>query len=457
MSELHQVQEFTKEISEKEFKSILIDNDLVVVDCYADWCSPCLQFRPIFEKLSNEYTNIKFISIDTDGTQWIGEKYDIDSIPRFLFFKNAHLVYEHKGASPLEVFEYFIKTKLLGLQLLDEIKEGITESEFEELIKEYGKLIVEFHPSEDDESEQLKPFYIPLMENYPEIKFLIIELDSKKTQWARKRFNIKDHFPYFIIFNNGENVLSHHIHHPEAIKYAIEEKLLGRTPFTHDSLMPEEKFDTIINAYENAIVFIMKEGSNTSSTLRNYLFHVAEKFPDLPMVALKLEENPWLVDKFGLEKAEFTRYGEEGKKIPYFIFYKNSEIVHETGPVVPTQFEDTIQGKLLKLFAVDEYDHGLEEGKFNTILENPLVIMDIFTVWCQPCIEVRPIFRNLSRKYSEIKFLSVDLDHARWIGEKFDIDSIPSFLFFKDGEMVHKHVGFLEEDMFEKKIQDNLK
>ena len=107
---------------------------------------------------------------------------------------------------------------------------------------------------------------------------------------------------------------------------------------------------------------------------------------------------------------------------------------------------------------MDEYDHGISEENFNTILnENPFVILDINAVWCMPCTEMKPIFRDLSRNYTEIKFISIDLDYSRWIGEKFDIDSIPSFLFFKNGVMIHKHVGFLEQDQFDEKIQEHLK
>ncbi|MHA1452749.1 MAG: thioredoxin family protein, partial [Promethearchaeota archaeon] len=301
-------------------------------------------------------------------------------------------------------------------------------------------------------------FYVPLIEQYPDIKFQVIDVDNKKTKWARKQFEMKDDFPHFVMVKNGKIMHDAHIHHPDAIKYIIEEKLLGRTPFAHDAFMAEEKFDTVIGAYENAITYIMDEKSNTSLVLRNYLFRIAEQFPDLPLIVLKIGENPWLKEKFNLEDGEFSRYEEEGKKTPYFIFYKKGQIVHESGPIRHEKFEDIIQAKLLKLFAVDEYEHGLSQDEFNTLIkQNPLVVLDIFAVWCQPCSEMKPTFRELSRNHSDVKFLSVDLDHSRWMGEKFDVDSIPSFLFFKDGEMVYKHVGFLEAEGFESKIQEHLK
>jgi len=459
MTQSHQVEEYTKEISEKEFQTILSNNELIIIDCFAKWCSPCIGFKPIFEELSNKYTSIKFISIDTDETRWISNRYDIDSIPRFLFFKNRQMIYEHKGASPKEVFEYFIQTKLLNLHLLDEYNQGMSELEFDSILKKDSQVLVEFHPLEHMESEQLKPFYIPLMKNHPDITLLLIAMDNKKTTWAKKRFNIEAEFPHFVMINAGEVVFSGHIHHPDAVKYTIEEKFYGRSPFTHAGSMPEEKFDTIIGAHDISLVFVMQEGSRTSEIMRNYLFRVGEQFPDLPLIALKTSENPWLKDKFALEDGEFTRYGENGKKTPYFLFYKNGRIVHETGPVVPAKFEDIIQAKLLKMHDVEEFDHGIDERKFNAILEeNSLVVVDIFTTWCQPCTEMRPIFRDISRKHLDyVRFLSIDLDQALWIGQKFNVDSIPSFLFFKNGKLVHKHVGFLEEDLFEKKIQEHFK
>jgi thioredoxin 1 len=452
----HLVEEHNKQISEEKFQKIISSNELVVVDCFATWCGPCIGFKPVFEELSNTYPNVKFVSIDTDETRWIGQKYDIDSIPRFLFFKNSQLVYEHKGASARQVFEYFIQTKLLGKQIVEELIEGLQESEFNDLVKTNEKLVIEFHPYEHEESEQLKPFYAPLIEKYKETKFLFVQSDNKNTKWAMKAFQIGEDFPHFVMIKNGEIVADKHIHHPEAVKYAIDEKLYGITPFTHDSFMSEEKFDSLVRAYKHFILFIMKEGNRSSDIMRNYLFQIAEKYPDLPLIALKLKENPWLVEKYSLEDGEFTRYGEDGKKCPYFVFYKNQKIVHESGPIVPGQFEDIIQGKLLKLFAVDEYEHGISEPDFDKILEHPKVIVDVFTSWCTPCTEMRPIFRDLSRKHDNIKFISIDLDYSRWMGDKFEVTSIPSFLFFKNGQLIKKHVGFLEEENFRKQIQEHL-
>jgi thioredoxin 1 len=39
---------------------------LVVVDCYADWCAPCVAMAPVFEAMSLQYTEIVFIKVDID-------------------------------------------------------------------------------------------------------------------------------------------------------------------------------------------------------------------------------------------------------------------------------------------------------------------------------------------------------------------------------------------------------
>ena len=103
---------------------------------------------------------------------------------------------------------------------------------------------------------------------------------------------------------------------------------------------------------------------------------------------------------------------------------------------------------------VAEYE-VIEETEFNNVDgNNGKVLIDVFTVWCGPCKRVKPIFQELSLEYDDIKFVSLDLDQNRWIGEKYDIHAIPTFLFFKDGEMVYKHLGGMFKDGFISMIKD---
>ena len=80
----------------------------------------------------------------------------------------------------------------------------------------------------------------------------------------------------------------------------------------------------------------------------------------------------------------------------------------------------------LKEFGLEITD-DLHEGK---------VILDIYTEWCGPCKFVSPILEKLKNE-GLIKLIKEDLDKNRLLGERFGITAIPSFLFFKNGELIN--------------------
>lgn len=62
------------------------DGRPLVVDFYADWCPPCRQMKPVFERLADKYGgNINFVSINVDENEELAKAYGIQSIPYFLF------------------------------------------------------------------------------------------------------------------------------------------------------------------------------------------------------------------------------------------------------------------------------------------------------------------------------------------------------------------------------------
>jgi len=79
---------------------------LVVIDCWAPWCAPCLMIAPIIEEMAKDYTGkIVFGKLNTDEAQGIAMKYGIMSIPTLLIFKNGKLVDQSIGAMPRQMLE----------------------------------------------------------------------------------------------------------------------------------------------------------------------------------------------------------------------------------------------------------------------------------------------------------------------------------------------------------------
>ncbi|MBN2156091.1 MAG: thioredoxin family protein [Candidatus Lokiarchaeota archaeon] len=107
----------------------------------------------------------------------------------------------------------------------------------------------------------------------------------------------------------------------------------------------------------------------------------------------------------------------------------------------------------MTLSKVLEYPEGIDQVAFNASVSDGKVLIDVYTDWCGPCKRVKPIFKELSQEFPDVKFLSLDLDNARWIGERFEIHAIPTFLFFKDGQMIYKHLGAMGKDGFIRLIE----
>ncbi|MBR6675051.1 MAG: thioredoxin [Alphaproteobacteria bacterium] len=70
------------------------------------------------------------------------------------------------------------------------------------------------------------------------------------------------------------------------------------------------------------------------------------------------------------------------------------------------------------------------------------VLVDFFATWCGPCRQMLPIVEELSEEMAEkIKIVKVDVDEAPKTPENYDIQSIPTLILFKGGQVVDTKTG----------------
>jgi thioredoxin 1 len=115
------VQQLTKE----NFESTITDNDIVIIDFWAEWCGPCKAFKPIFESASERHEGVNFVSCDTEAETELAGMFQIRSIPTTVIFREQIPVFSQPGMLPAEALDELLgKVKELDM---DEVKKMVEE------------------------------------------------------------------------------------------------------------------------------------------------------------------------------------------------------------------------------------------------------------------------------------------------------------------------------------------
>ncbi|PIZ75037.1 thioredoxin [Candidatus Peregrinibacteria bacterium CG_4_10_14_0_2_um_filter_38_24] len=81
------------------------------------------------------------------------------------------------------------------------------------------------------------------------------------------------------------------------------------------------------------------------------------------------------------------------------------------------------------------------------------VLVDFFAQWCGPCKMMGPVIEELAKEYEGTwKIGKCDIDESPELAEQFGVQSIPTLLFFKDGKVVDKAIGFQGKEALRERL-----
>lgn len=150
------------------------------------------------------------------------------------------------------------------------------------------------------------------------------------------------------------------------------------------------------------------------------------------------------------ELLECPLYQKYHKQLEQFLMVSHTHTMQLMGEIVASKDIVSTAEKSVELTSLhkDNVDTFLKSSKF--------AVVDVYADWCAPCRYMEPIIKELASQYAnQYAFGKLNAEHEEQIAKDWQVSGLPTLLFFKDGKLIGRHVGFASKDKIEKILKNH--
>jgi thioredoxin 1 len=84
---------------------------------------------------------------------------------------------------------------------------------------------------------------------------------------------------------------------------------------------------------------------------------------------------------------------------------------------------------------------------FNQLIQSEKpVLVDFFAIWCGPCKAMEPVIKDVAKTVEgKVRVVKVDIDKQQHIAQQYNVNAVPTFMIFKNGNAVWRHPGMIDK------------
>ncbi len=95
------------------------------------------------------------------------------------------------------------------------------------------------------------------------------------------------------------------------------------------------------------------------------------------------------------------------------------------------------------------------KAQYEKLMKEEYAVIDFYAEWCGPCRMLGPVVEEVSSQHPEFNLYKIDIDVLPEIAEKHNVQSVPTIIYFKNGQEVDRSNGFLAGSVLTDRIQKN--